>query len=801
MFRNYISIAWRNMIRGKYYSLLNIGGLAIGICFTLLIGGFVLHEVFVNKHLKNADQQYILLSQWKKDNQGLAITSFGPLAKELKDRYPGLVADYYRFDGISTIVSRGTKGFRESIQIGDSSFLNMYGFQLLHGNSNGALDEPYTVVLLEDVAQKYFGKTDVVGQVLSIENFAGAKHDFKITGVLQRTGKNSIMNLTGEEKSGLYISEKNLTYFGRNMDWANRWIASYVELKQGVQPADLAGPLKELIKNNVAPDISDQVTAKLVPLTEYYLSDTNKSGTNGKIILALTLIAVFILAMTIINFLNMTIARSGPRLKEIGVRKVMGGQKREIIVQFLMESVFIVLLSTIIAFLLYGLVKAPFSRYLGYDLIQLTALPGYYVLFPVLFVLLLGLMAGIYPAFVLSAIKSTDALKKRLPVVKGKHYFRNALISFQFTASMIAFVAAIIISKQINYFLGNDLGYKIDHVVTAQVPRDWTPDGLIKMEAVRQQFETVAGVSDVSLSYEIPNGNNSGGVAIYKMQQDSTQAVAAELLQLDAHFAKVYQIPLIAGQFFDANHPEGRALVINATAARALGWQDPSKAYGKQVRLPGSPVIFTVKGVLADFHFGSMESKMPPLVMMDIHGTPIYRYLSFRLSGGHLANTIDAIQNKWDKLLPGAPFEFNFMDETVRKLYQSEIRLKKATYLGSFIAMVILLTGIIGLVALSIQHRTKEIGVRKVLGATPRQIIYLFLKDFSGIFLVAILIACPLGYILMRGWLNGYAYQIKFSPWPFIMAIAILSALTALLISLKTAGAARNNPVDSLRAE
>jgi putative ABC transport system permease protein len=189
MFRNYFSVAWRNILRGKYYSLLNIGGLAIGICFTLLIGGFVLHEVFVNKHLKNVDRQYILLSHWKKDNQGQTITSFGPLAKELKERYPGLVADYYRFDGISAIVSRGATTFREDIQMGDSSLLNMYGFQLIHGNGNHALDEPYTVVLFEDLARKYFGKTDVVGQVLSIENFAGVKHDFSITAVLGRTAE------------------------------------------------------------------------------------------------------------------------------------------------------------------------------------------------------------------------------------------------------------------------------------------------------------------------------------------------------------------------------------------------------------------------------------------------------------------------------------------------------------------------------------------------------------------------------------------------------------------------------------
>lgn len=799
MIRSYLTVAWRNIVKGKYFSILNIGGLAIGICFTMLIGSFVLHEYLVNKDIKNIDQQYIIQSKWKKDKLGQSFTTFGPLAKALKERYPGLVGNYYRYDGISTIVSKGPNSFRENLQMGDSTFLDMYGISLIYGDKDQALKDPFCVVLTKESAIKYFGRADVLGKSITIENFSSERHAFKVTGVIRTLANNSITNLTKDGKSEFYISKSNLSFFGRNMDWKNRWIPSYIELKKGVTPEDLVGPMKSLIEMNVPDNISTQVQAGLAPLKSYYLS--NNDGAGEKLVIALLLIALFILAMTVINFLNMTVARSTSRFKEIGVRKVMGGLKYQIIIQLLLESTLVVFIATFLGIIAFVLTRVIFSQYLGFEMTALSSLPTYFLILPILFVLILGLTAGIYPAIQLAKLNATDAMKKVFHSVRGMTILRNSLISFQFVSAAVAFIMAIIITKQVNLFLDKGLGYNKDLVLTAQVPRDWTKAGQLRMANIGQQLKGIRGVENVSLSYELPSGNSGGQASVYRIQQDSTQAVGAEALQLDSQFPDVYEIPMIAGSYFSQNGQDSANIVLNETTARILGWNDPDNAIGSQVQMTGDPTIFTIKGVLADFSFGSMKNKMSPLVLFDIKTIPIYRYFSFRLNGTDITSTIDHLQSKWRELMPNAPFEYNFMDDELRNIYQSEIRLRKATYLGTSLAFIIVLVGIMGLVSLSIYNRTKEIGVRKILGATSLQIICLFLKEFSGVLVFTILIASPLSYLLMHYWLNGYAYHITISFWPFAISFTVLIFLTTLLIFLRTYKTAKANPVLNMRIE
>ncbi len=799
MIENYFKIAWRSIVKNRFYSAVNIIGLSTGIAFTLLIAAYVWSELQVNSSLENEDRQYILQSKWKDPNEGYPLATLGPLAKALRQNYPDLVANYYRYDGITSNVSKGAKSFREGLQVGDSTLLNMYGFKLLHGNAATALKDPFTVVITSEKAIKYFGKTDVVGQTLAIENFSGSKHDFIITGVLDKFQRNSVTHLVDDFPNDLYVSDANLNFFGRNMNWTNSYIASYIELQKGVIPKDLEKPIAHLVQQNAPPEIAADMSPYMVSLKDYYLDANN--GLVKKMLYALSAIALFILVMAIINFINMSVSRSAARMREIGIRKVLGGLKRQLIMQFLIESVIIVLLATIFAFIIYVSTKDLFSTILNKPVPALTDFPLYFIAFPLLFILIIGFIAGIYPAFVLSSLRSVDSVKGKLSSVKENVLLRKSLIAFQFGTATIAFIGAIIISQQVNLFLGKDLGYNKDYILSAQVPRDWTPQGVNKMENIRNQLATLPLVSNVALSFEIPDGNNGGQAGIYKQGSDSTQAIAAQVLQTDEHYLSVYKIPLKAGSFFDGRGLDSGKVVINETTAHTLGWKDAADAIGMQVRFPGDPTVFTVKAVTNDFHFGSMQQKVPPIVIFNVQFSPIYRYLSFKIKPGNINASVEAIQKKWSALMPGAPFEYKFMDETLAKLYKSEIQLKKASYTATVLALIIVLLGVLGLISLSIQKRTKEIGIRKVLGSSVASIITLFVKEFLGVILVAGILACPLAYIIMHNWLQAYAYRIDITATPFIISMLMLGIITAVLICLQTIKAALANPVKSLRTE
>lgn len=361
MIKNYLKIAWRNIIKSRFYSAVNIIGLSAGIVFTMLIGAYVWGELQVNSQLKNIQNQYIILSKWKQPNQGFEIATLGPLSKTLKESYPNLVANYCRYDGITSNISKGDKSFRENIQLCDSTMLNMYGFILLHGNPSTAFNGAFTVIVTDSKAIKYFGKTDVIGLTLTIENFSGSRHDFIITGVMKTPTKNSVTWLSDAYDNQFYISSNNLNFFGRNMDWNNPFIVNYIELKPGVTPADLEKPIQYLVKQNAQAQIEQNMRPYLVPLKKYYLVADN--GLVKKMIYALSAIAFFILLMAIINFINMSVSRSATRMREIGIRKVLGSLKAQLIQQFLAESILLVFFATLFALAGFQLSRSLFILY------------------------------------------------------------------------------------------------------------------------------------------------------------------------------------------------------------------------------------------------------------------------------------------------------------------------------------------------------------------------------------------------------------------------------------------------------
>lgn len=732
---------------------------------------------------------------------GYTLATLGPLAKSLWENHPDLVENYYRYDGVTSFVSKGDKVFREGLQIGDSTLLGMYGFDLLYGNPQEVFEGPYSILITKDKAIKYFGHADVIGQSLTIENFSGAKHDFQITGVLDKLSRNSVTHLVDDYPNSIFLSVADLSFFGRNMDWNNTSIAAFLELKPGVAPQDLDKPIEYLVKQNTPREINENLTPYLVPLKKYYLTANN--GLVRKMLNLLSLIAGFILLMAVINFVNISLGRSSVRKREIGIRKVLGGLKRQLMIQFLSESTLLVVLAALFSLGLYQILKIPMSRILLHDLPNVRDFPPVFIPFLVVLIIVVGFLAGIYPAMVLSSMSSVNSLKSKWSTGKESGLMKKILIAIQFCTAATVIIGAISISKQIQFFFSQQLGYDKEYIVSAQVPRDWSPEGTTKMEYVRRQFAVLPQVKDVTLSYEVPDGNNSGNISIYLEGSDSASAVNSQLLMTDEHYASTYSIALVAGEYFQPKglKPDSTKIVINETQAKVFGWLDAGQAVGKRVRVPGMQTSLTVAGVIRDFHFGSMQKAIPPVVILPLSLTNTFRYFSFKLKPGHIGESLSQLQKQWAALLPGTSFEYKFLDDLLNKLYKSEIQLKRATWLATVLSLFIALLGVLGLVSQSIYKKTREIGIRKVLGATSNSIIRLFINEFLPVIAVAALVACPLAWYLLEKWLAGYAYRIEISVIPFVISILGLTVLTILLIAVQTLKTSLENPVEALKGE
>jgi len=758
-------------------------------------------ELNVNKQLKNHKQQYFLRSIWKDPNLGNDITTLGPLSKRLKESYPQLVANYYRWDGITSVVSKGEKHLREGIQLGDSTLLSMFGFKLMHGDERTALNDPGSVVITKELALKYFDKTDVVGQTLNIQSFSGGKKDFLITGVLAEVPENTVTQLNKYNRNQLFIPTAAYTFFGRGDfdNWSNPIIPSYVELKAGVTARDLEKPIQQLLDQNEPNFMKGQLAVQPVALDQYYLKKDNAIA--SRLIWTLSFVAFFILIMAVVNFVNISIGSSSARMKEIGVRKVLGGSRKQLIFQFLTESMILVSFSTFMALVLYPMLQPLFEKMVGKSVPSINDFPRYYILIPALVILGVGLAAGAYPALKLSSLKSVDSMKGKLKSLKENTILRKGLVGFQFCLALIILVVATIITQQVSYFFSRNLGYSKEWIVSSQVPRDWTPAGVRHMETNRQEFSTMPQVENVTLSYEIPNGMNNGQPQLFRAGGDSTLAISSQAMQTDEHYLATYQIPLKAGSFFTHGASDSNNVVINETAAKALGWQDPQSAIGQQLRVPGFPPTLTIEGVTSDFHFNSMGQAIQPIIFFHVVPSITYRFLSFRIKPGNVGSTIAAIEKKWAQLMPGSSFEYSFMDQTLAQLYSSELQFKSAAYVSTILSIIIVLLGTLGLVSLSIHKRVKEVGVRKVLGASASSIIMLFVKDFAMVMLIAGGVAFPVGWLVSKQWLNNYFYRINIGAEPFLVSLGAIALLTLVLIVLQTMRAARANPVKSLRNE
>ncbi|CCG98201.1 protein of unknown function DUF214 [Fibrella aestuarina BUZ 2] len=800
MLQNYITIAWRNLLRRKVYAALNIVGLAVGLTFFCLIGSYVWGEYQVNQSLRNADRQCLIQSRWKQENMGMDITSLAPIGPALRATYPQLVANYYRFHGVSATLSKGANHFRESMQIGDSTLLTMYGFRLLQGNPRTALAAPNAIVLTATKAQKLFGRADVLNQLVTIETPQGGKQELLVTGVLDELPPNSVSNLLAEANE-VFLSPGSLASFGADLTvWANPYIVNYIELQPGVTPQDLVKPMAQLIATNAPAELAQNLTAYVTPLTDYYLQSNN--GLVHKMIVTLSLVAVFILLMAVVNFVNLATGSSAVRLREIGVRKALGGLRQQLTAQFLIEAMVLTGLAAVLAVGLYVALRPVFDQVVGKPLPALSALPWRYGwLLPVL-VLLVGALAGSYPALYLSAYSSVDSLKGKSR--SESVLFRRGLVTLQFAIAVFVFVGAVVVSRQVTFFFNTDLGFKKEAVLTvSSLPRNWSPEGVARMEAARDRFARLPGIQAASLSYEIPNGNVGNSANLFPEGRDSTQAVSVKLMTTDEQYAQTYQITLKGGRYFHQGRAgsDSTSVVLNEASIKTLGYPTTEAALGQAVRMQGDPRRYTIRGVVQNFHVGTLHKAIDPLAIVHLQSRPLYRFFSFRLATGNPRPTIDRMEQTWREQFPDAPFDYAFMDQTLAKLYKTELQMEKAAYVATALALLIVLLGVAGLVSLSVARRTKEVGIRKVLGASVPGIVVLFLNEYVWMLLLANLLAWPVAYWAVSGWLADYAYHTPIGWQPFVGVALLLALITAILIGLQVVKTALVNPIKSLRTE
>jgi putative ABC transport system permease protein len=798
MLKRYFQIACRHIARRKLFSFINIFGLAIGIAFSMLIAVYVLQQRDVNGDLKTLSQQYLIGSKWDVESMGLPMVTMAPLAKTLRDEYPTLVANYYRHFPFTALITVGDKHFREEMQAGDSSLVSMFGFPLLYGNPAAAFKDDNAILITESQAIKCFGRKDVLDQIISIETRTIGKKDYVISGVLKDLPTNSVTGVNGSN-STIFLTMRNIDLFGgkdSDKNWGNWYMMSFVQLQKGMVAADLEKPIAQLMATHAPDDAKKHLKTSLSGLSQYYLDENN--GLIRKMTYTLSCIAAFILLMAVINFVNISIGTATYRLKEIGLRKTFGGTRNQLILQHLSEAVVLTLMATLIALGLYELSLPVFNNILNTKLVHIWELSIEGFGFMTLLVLTVGFMAGFYPAFVLTTANMLHSLKGKMEVAKGALLLRKSSLVVQFVIAIFVFICTLYVSKQLDFFFSKELGFNKDQLlVISSVPRKWDADGVEKMLRVRDVLAQVPYVKEVSLSYEVPNGNNSNNIGFYPEGGDADNPINMGTLTADEHYAATYGLTVKEGNFFSTQFVPGE-IVINEAAMKALGW---ASAVGKKLYMKGNPMPAVVTGVVKDFHFASMHESIKPFYFVHVKGNIIHRFLSIKLDGKNYNKAIVAISSKWNELEPDAPFDYFFMDTKFQSLYNAEVQLKKAANVATILNFVIILLGAVGVVSFSLTKRTKEIAVRKVLGANTRGIIALFLKEYTAVIFIANIIAWPLAYLLVNQWLNDYAYKTNMSILPFLFVGGFTFMVAYVLITLQCFKVAVANPTNLLRSE
>ena len=807
MIKNYFKTAWRSLSKNKGFTAINVLGLALGLATCMLIIFYVSDEWGYDRFNQNFDRIY-RVDEEVKYNGDLAQDAVcpAPLATTLAAQFPE-IDNTVRFRQAGVFqVRKGNQNLHEDdVTYCDNSLFKVFTLPVIAGNINNALSSPNCVVITESMAKKYFNRTDVVGETLVFNN----THPYKVTGVIKDLPRQSHFRFN------FFISMPTLDESKEN-SWLSSNFQTYLLLKPGATPAKISAALPKVVKDNVGAQLQaalhtsfadfekngNRFKMLLMPLKDIHLhsSKISEMGQNGNIqyVYIFSAIALFILLIACVNFMNLSTARSAGRAREVGVRKVLGSPRKYLVYQFLTESVLVTFAAALIAvFAAYALLPL-FNDLSGKELVVTPQLLSIFV--PVLLIAILGIgcLAGAYPALFLSAFQPIQVLKGKISGGFKGGFLRSFLVVFQFSISIFLIIGTLVIYNQLNYIQHKDLGYNRDRVLVI-----FNVSSLgQRADILKQQVKQLPGVSNATLTGYTPvNGWRNNGSVFKDRGMNAQQGTLTQLWSVDNDYISTLGMKLTSGRnFSDKMATDSSAMILNESAARLLGLTDPLNKnlyrpmddYGKQIK------EFHVIGVVKDFNFSSLRDNIGPVILKYEANNAD---LSVRINSDNIPHVIAQLKSTWNKLSPTQQFSYTFMDDDFNFLYNTEQRMGKLSVIFTSLAIIIACLGLFGLAAYAAEQRTKEIGIRKVLGAGVSTIVRMLSLDFIKLVVISIILATPLAWWAMQQWLHGFAYR-QGVPWWSIALAAFLAIFIAFAtISFQSIKAALTNPVKSLKTE
>ena len=808
MIKNYIKTAFRSLIKNKGFTAINILGLALGLATCMLIVFYVFDELSYDTYNSKADRIFRVNCDIKfgGNEKSYAVTP-APLAVGMLSDLPE-VEQAARFrDNGGNKVKKGNQNIQENRMVyADNAIFSVFTLPMISGDPKTALKDPYSVVITEREALKYFSSTNVVGRILTFNDTS----QYKVTGVIRNIPTQSHFNYD------FFISMSNLAESKQTTWLSNNNFNTYVLLRPGADANKLSGKLQTFIRAKAAAELQGMLhltfesleqsgnyfRLNLTALKDIHLRSNRVAelGMNGNIqyVYIFSAIALFILLIACVNFMNLSTARSSNRAREVGVRKVLGSPRKYLIAQFLTEAIIITLAGAIIAVIAACLMLPLFNQLSGKELvvtphILLSGLPVLLVL-----VIIIGCLAGSYPALFLSGFQPIDVLKGKLSSGFKGGYLRSFLVVFQFSISIFLIIGTLVIYNQLKYIQNKDLGYNRDHVLVIQ---DVSSLGN-QAKTFKHEVAQISGMQHATLTGALPTGDYGNSSILFKNHiPDQKNALLTQVWPIDEDYIPTLGIKILQGRNFSDKMPtDSGGLIINETAAKMLGFADPinEKLYRPMDYQLQNLKAYHIIGVMKDFNFRSLRENITPMVLYlgDDRGA-----LSIRFNTGNIPALLDQVKSKWAAISPNQQFNYSFMDKDFEAIYRVEQNMGTLFIVFTSLAIIIACLGLFGLAAYATEQRTKEIGIRKVLGAGISTIVNLLSIDFIKLVFIAILIASPVAWYAMNKWLQGFPYREDIHWWVVFAAGGIAILIAFATISFQSIKAALANPVNSLRSE
>lgn len=804
MLKNYLLIAYRSLSNNRIFSYINILGLAIGMAAFLFIVQYIRYEKSYENFHENADNILRLATEFYNGSEYVMTDceTYPPLGPYLKANWPE-VTEYVRMDGIDglTGIKTTSKSFLESgLYYVDASIFDVFTVKILHGEKRTALQAPFEVALSESMAKKYFGKSDVVDEIVEI-----GERPYRVSAVFADIPQNTHL------KFSILISRgtlKTMEPWYAQQSWYNNNDYTYVLTVPGT---DLAAFNKKLA-NFVATDLKEELSQenfvaeriKDIHLYSDKMFEPEPAG-NAKVVYYFTIIAVFVIAIAWVNYINLSTARAVERAREVGIRKVMGSVKRQLIFQFMAEAALMNILAGAVSLALFQLMFPLFRDLSGQPLSGSIIGDSYFWEFFAGLVATGSLLSGLYPAFVLASFKPVAVLKGKFRSTSHGQWLRKGLVVFQFSATVVLIIGMLTFYLQLNFLRQQDLGMDIDQTLVLTGPKLNITDSVfhVTSQTLKNELLSNASIRGVSRSESLP------GADIQELSTANISRVGASdnkkgylhyFMAIDEDFIPTLNMTIAAGRNFKAGGDNSEQVIINEEAARLLGFYDASDALGNKISFitkkgsDGSEII----GVLKDFHFRSPKDPHLPMVF---YCREPGNYFALRMSTNDVPQTLAFVKQSWDKVYPDAVFNYFFLDEQYDQQYRADQQFGGVITAFSILILFIACLGLFGLSSYTIVQRTKEIGIRKVLGASVVQVVRLLSKDFLKVVLQASLVALPLTYFTMAKWLSNYAMRIELGFWIFAIPVALIFMIALLTVSIQTIKTALSNPTEALRYE